>query len=94
MELVLLSAVRVQLSTLPVAELEATLSKLRQLAGNPDQMGHEARRVRSDPDLWMVHLSGRLRALVRIQGNQLQVLAVAPLDQLTPYLERDGKRVA
>lgn len=94
MELVVPIAVSAQLGTLPDAERDVILSKLHQLALDPDRLGHDVTKGRSDASLWTVRLSGRMLALVHIEGDQLKVLAVAPRDQLVPYLEPKGKRAA
>lgn len=94
MQLVVPTAVSAQLGILPDAEHDAMLSRLQQLAGDPARLGSDVQKSPSDADLWTVRLSGRMRALVRVEGDQLRVLAVAPLDQLIPYLEFKGQQAA
>jgi hypothetical protein len=94
MELVVPTAISAQLGILPDAEQGAMLSRLQQLAGDPARLGTDVNKSPSDANLWTVRLSGRMRALVRADGDKLRVLAVAPLDQLIPYLEPKGQRAA
>lgn len=94
MELVVPAAISAQFGILSDAEHGAMLSRLHQLAGDPDRFGTDVKKSPSDANLWTVRLSGRMRALVRVEGDRLRVLAVAPLDQLVPYLEPKGQQAA
>jgi hypothetical protein len=79
---------------MPDDERSATLARLQLLARDPDCLGTDVHKSTQDAQLWTVRLSGRMRALVRAEGNRLQVLAVAPHEQLLPYLAPNGKRAA
>jgi hypothetical protein len=94
MELFVPTAIRAQLVTLPDAERHATLSRLEQLAQDPGRFGPDIWKSKQDAQLWTVRLSGRMRALVRDEGSQLRVLAIAPREQLLPYLTPGGRLVA
>jgi hypothetical protein len=94
LELDLPIAIRGQLLNLSDSEHNAVLSKLRQLADDPGQLGSDVMKSSADSSLWTVRLSGRMRALVRATNGQLSVLAVAPDDQLAPYLEPSEPRAA
>ena len=94
MELVVSTAVSAQLGILPDAEHDAMVCRLRQLAADSARLGNDVKKSPSDTNLWTVRLSGRMRALVRVEGDQLRVVAVAPLDQLLPYLEPKGQQAA
>ena len=94
MELDVPTAIRAQMATLADDERSATLSSLQRFAEDPDRLGSDAMTSRSDGGLWTVRLPGGMRALVRADGDRLRVLAVAPRDQLLPYLEPSGKRAA
>jgi hypothetical protein len=94
MELDVPTAIRAQLVTLSDDERSATLSRLELLAQDPDRLGTDVHNSTQDAQLWTVRLSGRMRALVRAEGNKLRVLAVAPREQLLPYLAPNGKRAA
>lgn len=94
MELDIPTAIRAQLVTLPDDERSVTLSRLQLLAQDPDRLGTDVHKSTQDAQLWTVRLSGRMRALVRAEGNRLRVLAVAPREQLLPYLAPNGKRAA
>jgi hypothetical protein len=94
MELEVPTAIRAQLLTLPDDERIATLSRLHLLAQDPDHLGADVKKSPHDAQLWTVRLSARMRALVRADGNCLHVLAVAPRDQLLPYLAPNGQQAA
>ncbi|MDB5398159.1 MAG: hypothetical protein QOF70_575 [Acetobacteraceae bacterium] len=94
MELDVPTAIRAQLLTLPDDERSATLSRLQLLALDPDHLGADVHKSTEDAQLWTVRLSVRMRALVRAEGNRLRVLAIAPREQLLPYLASNGKRAA
>jgi hypothetical protein len=94
MELDVPTAIRAQLVALQDDERSATLSRLQMLAQDPDGLGTDVHMSAQDAQLWTVRLSGRIRALVRAEGNRLRVLAVAPREQLLPYLAPNGKRAA
>jgi hypothetical protein len=94
MELDVPTAIRAQLASLPADERDATWSRLQSLAEDPDGFGSDIHRNKQDRQLWTVHLSARMRALVRADGNRLHVMAVAPREQLLPYLTPGGRRVA
>ncbi len=87
-------AIHAQLLNFPDDEKAAILRKLELLAAHPDPLGADVRRSHRDPRLWMVRLSDRLDALVRVEGTHLRVLAVASREQMPPYLEPNGQRVA
>jgi len=93
-ELELPTAIRAQLVTLPEDERGAVLARLELLAHDPGGLGTDVRKSRDDADLWAVRLSPQLRALVRVDGNCLRVLAVASRDQLLPYLTPEGRQAA
>jgi hypothetical protein len=88
------TAIRAQLLTLPEGDGTRALARLMEVVGNPERLAHEGHQSPSDPTLWTIRLSGRLRALVRVEDERVQVLAIAPVDQMTPYLQANGKRVA
>jgi hypothetical protein len=94
MELDVPTAIRAQLATLPDDERRATLSRLELLAQDPERLGTDVHKSPQDAQLWTVRLSARMRALVRAEGNRLHVLAVAPREQLLPYLAPNGKQAA
>ena len=94
MELEVPTAIRAQFVTLSDDERSATLSRLEQLARDPEGLGADVTKSRRDAHLWTVRLSARMRALVRAEGNRLHVLAVAPREQLLPYLAPNGQRAA
>ena len=95
MELDVPIAISMQLVSFPDDERQSVLSDLRQLAEHPERLdGVATRHEPPDADLWTVRLSPQMRALVRTEGGRLRVLAVAPLEQLLPYLETDGKQAA
>jgi hypothetical protein len=94
MELVMPTAIGAQLGTLPDAEHSVMLARLQLLASDPQRLGSDVKASASDPGLWTVRLSGRMLALVRAEGDQLKVLAIAPRDQLAPYLKPKGQRAA
>jgi len=94
MELYMPNAVHGQLSTLPDWEKHAIIAKLQDIAARPDRYAADVHKSRSDPNRWMVRLSDRMQALLQAEDDRLTVLAVASTSQLTPYLARDGQRVA
>ena len=94
MELDVPIAIHGQMLTFPEAEKKAMLAQLEELAAHPERPVLDVRKSRSDPGLWTVRLTERVRALLRAEGNRLRVLAVASPEQLRPYLESNGKRVA
>jgi mRNA-degrading endonuclease RelE of RelBE toxin-antitoxin system len=88
MEVHVNSAIRAQLSTLPdsdQAKTESVLQKLRQ--GLPRTAS--IRRLRENGNLWEVRITSRLRALLRIESDHVEVLAVARPDQLQRYWRRE-----
>jgi hypothetical protein len=87
-------AIHAQLLNFPDGEKATILRKLELLAAHPDPLDPDVRPSRRDPQLWTVRLSERLDALLRVEGTHLKVLAVASREQMTPYLEPNGKRVA
>jgi mRNA-degrading endonuclease RelE of RelBE toxin-antitoxin system len=82
MELEINSAIKAQLSTLPKADQSRAERVLKRVAENPRSPSSIKRRLTSDPDLWLVRLNPKLRALVRIADTKMTVLAVARDDQL------------
>jgi mRNA-degrading endonuclease RelE of RelBE toxin-antitoxin system len=88
MEVHVNSAIRAQLSTLPdsdQAKTESILQKLTQgLPRTPN-----IRRLRGNGDLWELRITSRLRALLRIENDRVEVLAVARPDQLQRYWRRE-----
>ncbi len=88
MELVINSAIRAQLSTLPESDESRTDEMLRKLAQDFHGMRTNLRRIPRSEELWELGITSRLRALVRIAGNQIIVVAVARPDQLEQYWQK------
>ncbi len=83
MQLEINSAIKAQLSTLPKADQSRAERVLRRVAENPRSPSSIKKRLTSDPNLLLVKLDPKLRALVRIEDGKVRVLAVARQDQLT-----------
>jgi len=90
-ELLINSAIKAQLSTLPDSDqlkTEAALHRLTQEFPNLPGL----RRLGADGNLWELSITTRLRAFVRVESNRAEVIAVARPDQLQRYLPRELAR--
>jgi mRNA-degrading endonuclease RelE of RelBE toxin-antitoxin system len=86
MQLEINRAIKAQLSTLSKADQSRAERVLKRVAENPQSPSSIKKRLASDPNLWLVRLNPKLRALVRIEDSKVTVLAVARQDQLMPNL--------
>ena len=84
------SAIKAQLSTLPESDQDRVDSMLKTLAQDPQSLADHLRQVPGDNNLWEVRITSRLRALVRIENNRIEILAIARPDQLDRYRPMDS----
>ncbi len=87
-EILVNSAIKAQLSTLPEAEQIQTDAMLQRLGQDFPGLPN-LKRLRAASNLWELRISSRLRALVRIENDRANVLAVARPDQLQRYWRRE-----
>ena len=88
MELLINSAIKAQLSTMPDSDqlkTEAALHSLTQEFPNVPGL----RRVGADGNLWELSITFRLRAFLRVESDRAEVIAVVRPDQLQRYLRRE-----
>ena len=90
MELEINSAIKAQLSTLPKVDQLRAERVLKRVAENPHVPASIKSRLTSDPNLWQVRISPKLRALVKITNGRVTVVAVARHDQLKRYLPAES----
>jgi mRNA-degrading endonuclease RelE of RelBE toxin-antitoxin system len=83
MEILANSAIQAQLSTMPEADQDRVDSMLQRLAQHPESVRDHLRR--RDDNLWEFRITSRLLALVRIEKDRIELLAVARPDQLDLY---------
>jgi hypothetical protein len=87
-EVLVNSAIKAQLSTLPESEQVQTDVMLQRLAREFPGLPN-LKPLPAASNLWELRISSRLRALVRIENDQANVLAVARPDQLQRYWRRE-----
>jgi len=83
------TAIRAQLSTLPESDQDRVDSMLQKLAQDAKSVRDHLRQIRTDTNLWELRITSRLRALLRIENDRIEVLAVARPDQLNRYWRSD-----
>ena len=83
MEILVNSAIEAQLSTMPAADQDRVDSMLQRLAQQPESVRDHRRR--RDDNLWEFRITSRLLALVRIEKDRIELLALARPDQLDFY---------
>jgi hypothetical protein len=83
------TAVKSQLSTLPQSDQYHVTSVLSNLLAKPIESSYQIKRIPDGRDLFMVRITSRLRALVRINRDedQIELIAIARPDQIEPYLK-------
>lgn len=89
MEVLANTAIRAQLSTLPESDQDRVDSMLQKLAQDAKSVRDHLRQIRTDTNLWELRITSRLRALLRIENDRIEVLAVARPDQLNRYWRSD-----
>ena len=88
MEVNINTPTKIQISTLPKTDRAQTDASLRRLARDFPKLPN-LKRVRPAGNLWELRISPRLRALVQIDNERANVLAVARPDQLRRYWQRE-----
>jgi hypothetical protein len=88
MELLINSAIKAQLSTMPDADQRATETAFHRLAEEFPNVP-DLRKVGKDSNLWELNITPCLLALVRIENGRVEVLAVMRLEQLQHYRLRE-----
>ncbi len=86
MELMINSAIKAQISTMPDADQRATETTFRKLAEEFPNVPDLRKR---DDNLWELNITPDLLALVRIESGRVEVLAVMRLEQLQYYRLRE-----
>ncbi len=84
MEIVVNSATKAQLSTLPESVQSQTHAMFQRLRQEFPELPN-LKKVPAASDLWELRISPRLRAVVQIENGRASVLAVARPDQLQHY---------
>jgi mRNA-degrading endonuclease RelE of RelBE toxin-antitoxin system len=84
------TAIQAQLSTLPASDQDRVDSMLKMLAQNPESMATHLKRLTPEKNLWEFRITSRLRALVRIGNERIEILAIARPDQLDQYRRTDS----
>ena len=83
-EILVNSATKAQLSTLPESEQIQTDAMLQRLRQEFPELPN-LKKVSAASNLWELQISPRLRAVVQIENDRASVLAVARPDQLQHY---------
>jgi Txe/YoeB family toxin of Txe-Axe toxin-antitoxin module len=88
MPVVINSAIQAQISTLPSADQQRLASLLKQLSNNSRVVPENMSRLADQENLWSARITRNLRAIFRIYGDDVELLAVARPHQLGNYLRR------
>jgi hypothetical protein len=83
------TAIKAQLSTLPESDQNIVDSMLKKLAQDSRSVASNLSKVSTGKNLWELQITSHLRALVRIDEDRIEVLAVARPDQLKRYWRSD-----
>jgi hypothetical protein len=83
------TAIKAQLSTLPESDQNSVDSMLKKLAQDTRSVQSNLSKVSTGKNLWELQITSHLRALVRIDEDQIEILAVARPDQLKRYWRPD-----
>ncbi|HJU16319.1 MAG TPA: hypothetical protein VJ770_07600 [Stellaceae bacterium] len=86
MELLINSAIKAQISTMPDADQHATEAVFHRLA---EEFPNVPDLRKKDGNLWELNITPRLLALVRIESGRVEILAVMRLEQLQHYRLRE-----
>jgi hypothetical protein len=89
MKLLINSAIKAQISTMPDADQIATEAALRRLAEEFPNVP-DLRKVREDGNLWELTVTPRLLAFVRIENDRAEVIAIMRSEQLQYYRLRES----